>query len=245
MKSGKVTSVVFHDFAGPTGTILIGNYLIEQAKLQGRQLQTLVVWCLKGQDMQWDRYNGFMGPIERNPDLVNIVLEVGETLGSNELTQQFIVDAFTTHPELDSMYVICGGGSGAPEGLRAIDRLVPPDDPDHVITCLNDKDIVPHQQLLEGNIDCVLSHPNPDTSDVMVKTMFKALILGQPVDQQVSLPMQLVTRDTMNDRWYGVRLSWPYLIDDYGDSYNWPILDTTVLGIETPTVQMRKELVGY
>ena len=246
LHSDKVTSVIYHDFEGESGTNLIGEYLVQRAKDRGEQLQVFVGWCLRDMEMQWERYRGFMRPVDANPQWVNIVMESAETFGSNELTAEYVMDGFTAHPEMNAMYVICGGGSGAPEGLRAIDRLQPYGHADHVITCLNDCDIVPVEQMDAGNIDAFLSHPNPDLGDVGVKIMFEALILGQSVPQKISLPMWLITPENIEMEKYGAPGTWPRMIDKYGPDWdNWPILDTSELGIRTPTTELRMQYQGY
>ena len=155
------------------------------------------------------------------------------------------MDAFTAHPELNALYCHGGGGSGAIEGLKAIDRLLPPGDPNHVITAFNDCDTVTVETLDAGKLDAFGTHQSWDLCDTVVKLALTYVVLGKEVPGNIDIPMQLITVeniDTLEGRVLGAPV-YPRMPTGKWDL--WPVLDATGLGIETPTKAMRMELQGY
>ena len=144
------------------------------------------------------------------------------------------------------------------EGLKALGRLVPPGDPDHVITAFNDCDTLTVETLDAGNLDAFGTHQSWDLCDVVVKLAFTHTILGQPVPGKIDVPMKVITRDNI-DTEEGKVLGAPvYPRMPVGQWDLWPVLDTSLgvspglvgpdgnyVEIETPTKALRMELQGY
>lgn len=243
LHSENVTSRVHHDYKGETASNLMAEYFLEKVRQEGKHLNIVLVWGPKSVEIIQDRANRFKETIEANPELATIVVETPETFCGNEDTCEYLLDAFTAYPELNTVYVTCGGETGTIEALRALDRLYPRDHPDHVLCALNDCDTIALEQMDAGYVDCFLANFAPHLADVPLKLMFHKVVLRQSVPQDVVLPMNMVTPKTSRDLVYGVSVAYPRLPYEKWDL--WPVLDTTEIGIETPTKEMRKELCGY
>jgi len=98
----------------------------------------------------------------------------------------------------------------------------------------------------ESPVDALFTHHSWDLAEIAVKVMFTHLILGQPVPYLVPVPSILVTPETANTPegkifgCPGICSTMPIERFDL-----WPVMDTSELGIETPTRAMRMELMGY
>jgi len=224
------------------GANVIGQWFVDYAEETGEELHLFEVWGMRSLDIEQERHTGFRKPVDQC-DLIT-VMESADTDFTDEKTADLVIDAFTAYPELNAIYVHGGGGTGAIEGLRAIGRLVPADDPNHVITALNDCDTVTVEALDEGRLDAFGTHGPWDLGDTAVKLALTYAVLGQPVVARVDIAMQVCTIENIDTlRQLGGPAAWPRMPAGQWDL--WPVLDATELGIETPTVEMRMQLQGY
>jgi len=242
MKHESILTTALHDFEGPTGTKLIGDYFVELAEQRNEEITVFEVWGMKSVETAVERHNGFHSSVDECP-LVH-VMESAECMWSDEIASSLVMDAFTVYPELGGLYVQGGGSTGALEGLNAIGRLLPTTDPLHVVAFLGDANNSVVSNLDDGKIDGCMSHCLWDMCDVCVKLLLKNAVLGESVPRTVYLPMGLVTRETIDaSMLFGVPLVYPRMPYDQFDI--WPVMDTSEVGIDAPTKAMRMTLVGY
>ncbi len=93
--------------------------------------------------------------------------------------------------------------------------------------------------------------------DTIVKAAFTSAILGLPLPTDFfPMPMVVVTKENMyTEKLFGATFIYPWMPADYN---LWPVLDTTAGmlldgntyteipgGLPTPTLEMRRELLGY
>jgi len=238
------------------GSDMIGQYFVDYAESTGEHLNILELWGMRSQDLDQERHCGFRCPVDQC-DLCTVI-ETPDCQWSDELAASLVTDAFTAHPELNALYAHGGGGSGAIEGLRAIGRLVPPGNPDHVITAFNDCDTLTVETLDAGNLDAFGTHQSWDLCDVVVKLAFTHTILGQPIPGKIDVPMKVITRDNIDTEEGSVLGAPVYPRMPVGQWDIWPVLDTSLgvspglvgpdgnyVEIETPTKALRMELQGY
>lgn len=233
--SNKMSGNVYHDFDGPEGCVLMGEWIVDYAERTGEQINIYDPWSSHAVQHCVDRQVGFKRAVEDHPLIT--MLEAGDTGASNDVCADWVMDAFTTHPELNALFFDGGGSEGGIEGLRAIDRLKPMGDPDHVILMINDMNRNTLKAMDDGYLDLLTSHSHMHMIDVPVKLIFTKLILGQPVPWNVPLPMVMVTTDNWTELMlWGMTPVWPWLPEEQWDL--WPVLDTSEIGLETPTKDM-------
>jgi ABC-type sugar transport system substrate-binding protein len=243
VRSDRVFTKFYHDFAGPGGTEVLGKYLVDIAESTGKEINVLATWSSYSMEMMQFRHAGFERGIGDHP-LVTVFDPGVETASADPATQDVVMDWFTTHPELNALFVDGGGSTGGVEGLRALGRLLPPDDPNHVYVTTHDQDTVIIDAMREGTVDACTSHPDPPYSDIPVKMAFTFLVLGQPVDPVVTPPMGLITGDNVDSvKLFGMSAVYPDLPPHRWD--DWPVLDTSEIGIVTPTKELRMQYMGY
>ena len=181
---GKVTTVCRDWEHG--GTDLIGQYFVDYARKSSKRLNIYEVWGLRSQDLCQERHRGLHKIVDQC-ELITVT-ESPDCKWSDEIAANLVMDAFTAHPELNALYCQGGGGTGAIEGLSAIGRLVPPDDPKHVLCAFNDCDTRTVEVLDAGKIDAFGTHQAWDLCDVAVKLAFLHTILGQPIPDRWTFP---------------------------------------------------------
>jgi len=234
-----------HDWLGPPGGA-VGEYLAQVAEKENKQINVFVVWGLPYLQECKNRYAAFMAPIKDHP-LFNFI-ESGDSQCSDELTAELVMDGFTAHPELNACWHMCGGQTGIVSGLRTIGRLLPPEDPNHVIVATCEANTVLVEAMDDGYIDATGSHGGWTQVDTVCKLAFTHLILGQPVPRDVPIPYFCLTREDIHTldsdyaRTFGA-VYWAAMPKGQWDL--WPVLDTTSFGVQTPTKAMRMELQGY
>lgn len=238
----KIVSSVHSDYAGPSGSSVLGDYFVQVAEETGEHIYIYEIWSVRAMAMFQERHAGFNRPLTDHPLIT--VMESPDNMSLDAMATEFVMDAFTTHPELNGIYLQGGGGAGVIEGLRAMGRLFPMGDPDHVITTMNDIETPVAAGLREGIVDACGTHSPWELTDTVIKVAFTNVILGQPVPNDIRLDMKLVTGDNIDTlKLFGAPADWTSMPPGQWDL--WPVLDTTEIGWETPTKAMRMELQGY
>jgi ABC-type sugar transport system substrate-binding protein len=228
---GEKVSYIGRQWEGPGGSDVVGQYMVDFAERENKELHILQVWGLRSVEIEQEKYQGFRKPIDQCS--LCTVIETIDCEFSDELAASIVMDAFSVHPELNALYVHGGGGTGAIEGLRSIGRLLPPDDPKHVLTALNDCDTVTVEALDEGKLDAFGTHGPWDLADVAVQVMLHHVVLGQPVPQEINIPMIIVTADNIDTaRVLGGPAAYPRMPTAQWDL--WPVLDASEFGIQIP-----------
>ena len=247
MYTPNVVAFVYNDFDGPTGTNLVGEFFVQKAEETGKPINIFEVWGDMTSQSSMDRHVGFHAAVDPCPLIT--VIESSNTQWSDELGGEFTRDAFTAHPELNGLFVHGGGCTGAVEALNSLGRLYPPDDPRHVIIAVNDVDTRVLDTMDAGNLDACGSHTGNELWELATLNMFNYVVLGQPVPKRTTVPMVVITPENVDTVMLGGEYdlgrlaAWPRLPANQFDS--WPVLDGSKLGITTPTVEMRKQLLGY
>jgi len=234
-----ITSTIYHDNA-EMGE-LIGGWFVEKAEETGRQLNIFEKWGVRAMDGCQARHSGFMKIVSDHPLIT--VTESADCNWSDETSMNLIVDAFTAHPELNAIYSQGTGEVGMGEALDMVGRLLPHDDPDHVLltTIVVVEDTL--TAMNRGALDAAATHNSWDLMDVTVKQAFSYVVLGQPVPKSVCIPMVVATPENINTlRLYGAVTINPLMPDNFD---LWPVLDTSEIGIYAPTKEMRMEQKGY
>ena len=233
--------LVYHDFDGPAGANVLGEYLVEVADKTGEQINVLELWGNRGEQTMVDRHNGFLKGIAEHPLIT--VMESPDTHYSAEEMANATMDAFTAHPELNAIFgqASCAGVIDALEGIG---RLKPVGDPDHVIGVFIDNETQTIDAIYDGFIDGVSSHGPRDMIDVVTQVAFLYIVVGQPVPEEIVIPMVIITPENISTvEVMGDLADWTAL--PYQQYDKWKVLDITQIGLPTPTKTLRMQQMGY
>jgi len=254
--SDKLLGWMGSDFAGPSGCNCLGEYLVEYVEATGEDLYVLTPWHSYSWEMMQMRHRGFEMGIADNPK-IHLVDPGVEHLGSDTTFQDIVMDQFSADPKLNAVWADGGGTTGCLEGLRAMGKLKPIGDPDHIVVVFTDFDTLTAELMREKLVDVATTHAALHYSDVGIKIALNYLVLGEPPPTYtVVTPMVAITPDNMDTlKLFGCTPLYPLL--PQGQWELWPVLDTTLPGllsggpeykpitIETPTVAKRMEEMGY
>jgi len=235
--SEHTVSTVWDHFRGDFGSNLLGEYFLYLAERDNKQINVFEIWGDMSIDSSHARHEGFHSVVDLHPDLITVMESGDKGWNSVELASTYVMDAFTAHPELNGTYQHGGGNAGSIEGLRAIDRLLPFGDPDHVYISTNDNDTAGVMAMDEGLCDAFANHGGWHISDVVPKIAMTYVVLGQPVPRYVNLPLMVVTPENIDTRYFFGAL--PAYARMPIDPDLWPVLNYSTIGIETPTSDMK------
>lgn len=233
----------------------IGRELVRLAKEAGatpeKPYQVLEIWGLRSIPLCVERHNGVLMGIGDYPSIQ--LIESVDTGGQPEPTTKAIQDAFARYPDIKAIYPQFGDASATIEGLRSVDRLAPKGDPKHVAVFLQDIDKAMLQPLRDGIFDGTVSNNPWHQMDVAIKQFFWHTVLKQPLEdapgklpKNVLLPMPFLTGETIDTptaHLWGGTVAFPEM--PLGKWDYWPVLNTTEIGLPTPTLADRKRLLGY
>jgi len=151
-----------------------------------------------------------------------------------------------------------GDANATIEGLRSVGRLTPAGDPKHVFVIFQDIDKSMLPELRKGTFHATVSNEPWHQMDVAIKQLLWHTVLKQPLGEgdyrtgkvqlpkTVILPMPLLTKDTIDSPAAIVRGGSVAFTDiPLGKWEEWPVLDTSEIGLPTPTAADRKRLLGY
>jgi len=238
--SEQTVSTIWDHFRGDFGSNLLGEYFIELAERDNKQINVFEIWGDMAIDSSWARHEGFHSAVDGHP-LITVTESGDGGWNSVEIASTYVMDAFTAHPELNGTYQHGGGNAGSIEGLRAIDRLLPTGDPDHVYISTNDSDTSGAIEMDNGFVDAFANHGGWHISDMLPKIAFIYCCLGQPVPRYVNLPLFVITPETIDSTYFfGALAAYPRMPKNHD---LWPVLDYSTIGIETPTSEMKDS--GY
>jgi len=236
------TAYVRHDFDTEIGSWVVGNWFVQKAEELDKHIYILEVWGMRSMQTSVDRHDGFHMATGQSP-LVTVI-ETSDSGWSDDTAANLVMDAFNAHPELNGLFNQDGGGTGCMQGIETIGRLLPPEDPDHVWTCLHGCDTRVVEEMEKGNLDAFGTHGPWDLIDVTVQLAFINLILGQPIPKDIIIPMTVVEPSTLyTEKIFGGPAAYPLM--PMGQWDKWPVLDLSSINIETPTKEMRQRLMGY
>jgi ABC-type sugar transport system substrate-binding protein len=226
-----VISSVHHWHEGPAaagGGGLIGEKWIEVAEATNKKYKVIDIWCMRSMLFSQQRHESMWNYVKDHP-LIEVVESI-DNGGSEEVTSQIFIDNFTADPEMNGIYMQCGGQAGVISALRSIDRLLPIGDPNHVTVITYEGALPVMQEMEKGNIDYVMTHGPWDVTDTTAKVVLWNAVCGVEMPQNIVPPMYLLSADTLNstDHFMYGALYWTQM--PAADWEKWPILDTETPG---------------
>ena len=158
--SENVISLVQHWDEGPIGGGVCGQKWIEIMEEEDLEHLTLLeIWCARASGFSVARHFGHYNAIEPLIEEGKITLiESIDNAGSEETAAQIVIDNLTAHPEIDGIYMQCGGQAGIVSGLRAIGQLLPIGDPGHIYVVTYEGATPITAEMEKGNIDYIATH---------------------------------------------------------------------------------------
>ena len=263
--SDNVQSHVHHWHEGPLGSGINGEKFVEIVEETGQPLTILEVWCVRALLFSLQRHEGFYNAIKPLIDTGQITLiESIDNMGSEETAATIVIDNLTAHPEIDAIYMQCGGQAGVISGLRAMEKLKPIGDPEHIIVNTYEGATPVMAEMVKGNIDYVATHGPWDVCDLMVKVVLWDAVCGVDMPQDIVPPMYLNSPEVLTEFKYFGAQYWTRMPPGKWDL--WPILDMSTPGclallpeylkasyhgestpwqLEAPTIEDRKANMGY
>ncbi|MDQ0394437.1 sugar ABC transporter substrate-binding protein [Labrys monachus] len=256
----KLTGFAGYDADKPEGNGQIGAKFVELAKASGatpdKPYRVLEIWGMRSLPICQARHHGVGLGLAGSP-LVKVVESV-DTAGQPEVMTKAIQDAFARYPDIKAIYPQFGDAGAIIEGLRAVDRLAPAGDPNHVVVVLQDIDKAMLAPLRDGTFDYTVSNNPWHQIDVVVKQFLWHTVLKQPLadgdaisgkvklPRRVLLPMPMLTGKTIDTdaahMWGGTVAFTDMPLGKWNE---WPVLDTREMGLPTPGLDDRKRLLGY
>ena len=241
----------------PGASDVVGQFYVDYVESTGEELTIYEIWGMRSLELCQFRHEGFHAAVDQSPLIT--VIESPDCEWSDEISANLVQDALVTHPEINAIYHMGGGGTGAIAGLKAMGRLVAPDDPKHILTGFNDTDTITIETMLAGELDACGSHQCWDTADTSVKLMLTSVVCGKEVPHLMNIPYSLITVENLyTTRILGCPVN-PLMPTKQWDL--WPVLDTfspnvspglftgssggNRIYLETPTKAMRMATMGY
>jgi ABC-type sugar transport system substrate-binding protein len=233
----------------------IGAKFLELAKSIGatkeNPMRVLEIWGFRSAPLCVERHNGLVMGLG-DEGIVEVVESV-DTAGAPEAQIKAIQDAFARYPDIKGIYPQFGDAGATIEALRSVGKLAPAGDPNHVMVILQDIDKAMLTPLRDGTFDATVSNNPWHQVDVVLKQFLWHTVLQQPLTEdgsglprRVMLPMPLLDKDTIDTEkahmWGGTVA---FTDMPLGKWEYWPVLDTTSIGLPTPTIEDRKRLLGY
>lgn len=259
-KTDKLTGFAGYNADAMNANGQIGQVFVKAAKAAGataaKPYRVLEIWGIRSAPICQDRHNGMMMGIGHDPAVQ--VIESVDTAGQPDAEVKAIQDAFARHPDIRAIYPQFGDASAIIEGLRSVGRLAPQGDPKHVVVILQDIDKAMLAALRDGTFDYTISNNPWHQMDVVLKQFMWHTVLKQKLadgdaasghvklPRWVQLPMPLLTGktiDTVAAHMWGGTIAFPEM--PLGKWAEWPVLDTSKIGLPTPTITDRKRLLGY
>lgn len=243
-----------NDYPSELGDYCVGKYFSDLVNRENKPMTIFEVWGIRAMDTAQKRDQGFRLGIADNP-LITII-ESADTQWATDPIVNEVTNALTAHPEITGIWNMGGSGQAVVGGISAAGRILPFDDPNRVHTILQDTDSPAVKATEDGSVDGFTTSEPWHQCDVIVKAAFLQAVLGQslPTDWFPS-PMVVVTMENLyTEKLFGATYIYPLMPDDYN---LWPVMDTTKGlmdgntykeipgGLPTPTVEMRKQLLGY
>jgi ABC-type sugar transport system substrate-binding protein len=241
VNTDKKISFILHDFAGEKGSNQVGQYFVDRAKAANKKLHILEIWGQRALQTSQDRHAGFHKAVDKS-DLITVT-ESEDSNWSPDKAADIVANALTADPTINAIYSHGGEAPGVVNGLRAIKRLLPLKDPNHVIVATNDIDPLVAKAIDEGLVDACGSHQACDLMDIATQVAFTAVVLKQPVPKRIVVPMYVITPQNINNLKMLGLPTYPKLPVKAWDQ--WPPLNCAQIGIPTPTKELRKKTAGY
>jgi len=240
----KKVSFILHDFAGEKGSNQVGKYFADRATKANKKLHILEIWGQRSLQTAQDRHTGFHKGVD-SCELIKVT-ESEDSNWSPEKAADIVANSLTADPTINAVFSHGGEAPGVVQGLRSINRLLPLDDPNHVIVATNDIDPLVAKSIDDGLVDACGSHQACDLMDVATQVAFHHVVLKQKamtIPKRIAVPMYVITKENINNLKMLGLPTYPKLPTKAWDK--WPPHDCSEIGIPYPTIEMRKKLLGY
>lgn len=244
--ASSINSYVYNDLDGEFGCNLLGQYFVQLADQTGQDYHILEIEGFPGSSYDQACHDGFHMGLAGDPRIH--VIESGYTGYKDNHMKEAVIEYFTANPELNGVYVHGGGTYGAMIGLKEIGRYQPTGHPEHVVFTANDPFSYTFDDMEKGFVDAFITNGFWELADITVKNSFHVVVLGQSVIKDLPIPMDMVTLDNINSltRFGCTPIYTKLPLAPGGVRWaRWPVLDTSEIGVDTPTKVMRMELMGY
>jgi ribose transport system substrate-binding protein len=244
--SDKVTNFAGHDYAGRYvpgfGTDSIGLWYVDYVESTGNPVHILELWGDRAHESSNFRHEGLHKGLQDHPLIT--VTESGDSGYNTDIMGEYVLDALTADPTINAVFQQGGGTSGPIEALRTLGRLNPVGDPDHVIIATNECDTEILAALDQGFVDAFCTNSPLWQVNATVQAVMHSIMIGNDVPKEIWVPMIVIDEtNSWSAKQGGGPAAWPRL--PHGNWDNWPVLDCTEMGIELPTMEMRKTIAGY
>jgi ABC-type sugar transport system substrate-binding protein len=189
-----------------------GEHAVELAMRTNTKLKVLIIYGLltEGENAK-ERGRGFTEAAEASGGWVEAI--DGPDCGWTDApATDAIMDIFPAHPEYNGVYEMGSMCHGVVQGLKAVDRLYPVGDPEHVYMMANDDNQNVIQYIEDKQIDGSVAHGPYRDIDTTYKQFLMRTTLGKSIPMHVDVPVEvLVTEDIGTQSW---DMSWGVILRD-------------------------------
>jgi len=188
------------------------------------------------------RHTGFNAACAES-DLVTVV-EGPECWCTPATIMNATLDFFTTDPELNATWSQGGSPTAIGEAYRNMGIMFPVGDPEHRYYLACDDFPEALDDIEAGWMDGVSSHSPWMSEDGATKAVLLSLCCGVTPPFNVVWPSEWIHAGYLDQKLYGAEYGWANMMRNYPDWADWPVLEAPDI-IPTPTVELRKENLGY
>jgi ABC-type sugar transport system substrate-binding protein len=246
ISSDAVTSFIAHKFEGPGGTDVLARWLVDELQRQGYHGGNRCVvgelWGMREMETSQLRHDGFYDVIS-DYDWIRVV-QSKDTNWAPEQTATIVADMLRAHPDIVAFFHHGCGAPGILDGLESMDKLLPRDDPDHIIITSNDAEFRIWDAILDGTADACASHGGVEPSDVCLQVAMTSVILGQPVEEFYQCPYFMVDAGNIDTIQIGGVPPYPGWPRDRWDVWL-PADPEPDYGFPQPSLELRELYMGY
>jgi len=201
----------------------------------------LELWGMREMYQAQLRHQGFHSVVDSYPWIT--VIESPDTNWAEDRTAYITADMMLAHPEIKAIWHQ-GGHTGMLKGLEAIGRLLPLDDPDHLIITSTDCDTVLWDAIIEGRADAVATHALAESMDICLQVAITNIVLGQPVEKFYQCPFIMVSQDNIDTVQIGGVPPYPGWPRGQWDVWL-PADPEPDYGFPQPSLELWKQYMGY
>jgi ABC-type sugar transport system substrate-binding protein len=148
-----------------------------------------------------------------------------------------IMDAFTADPTLNAIYLNGGMFDGTVQALKNIDKWAPIGEPDHVYWFAQDLFPAAAESIRSGHLHGVGMNDPWAHGDAGAKAALLITSLGKTPPTPIITPVEFIDLSNIDTPPWGQPKRWGEYWLEEPNIDNWPILDRSDVGLETPTYQ--------
>lgn len=215
--------------------VFCAEWMEKEAQRLDKELIIFEQWCPMFLEVCSLRSIGFCAFADTSDWLTVVYQNDNIPPGSQESVMNGVMDVLPSHPEINAIYADGGFSMGVTEGLRAIGRLYPIGDPEHVVFVLQDGYPETYEIWREEHSIDMLNQNSPYLQgDLIAKAVLSTVCLGEEVPPYIELPIEAVTDENLEMSLWGPR--WGILHGQESDFDQWPILEMSEF-LATPTYE--------